>query len=86
MQKSMKWLATVTLCLASPAIAGEITGTGDPTPVHGYVASSICSFSGLNDDGLGPSTQVQAWGAFVRAFGGANNVPFAGPGTECRGN
>lgn len=86
MNRRLNWIATATLCLATPAIAGEVTGNGDPTPVNGGVASSICSFSGLNDDGLGPSTQVQAWGAFVRAFGGANNVPFAGPGIECRGN
>lgn len=86
MKRSMKWLAVTTLCLATPAIAGEVTGNGDPTPVKGHVASSICSFSGLNDDGLGPSTQVQAWGAFVAAARGAGNVDMAGPGIACRGN
>ena len=85
MQRSMKWLAATTLCLAAPAVAGEVTGTGEVTPVNGYVASSICSFSGLNDDGLGPSSQIQNWGMFVRAFGGNFAVPFAGPGVECRG-
>jgi len=85
MHKSLKWTATVTLALATPAMAGEVTGTGEVTPVNGYVAHSICSFSGLNDDGAGPSSQVQAWGMFVRAFGGANAVPFDGPGVECRG-
>lgn len=86
MHRSMKWLAITTLCLATPAIAGEVTGNGDPTPVNGYVAASICSFSGLNDDGEGPNTHVQAWGAFVAAARGAGNVNLAGPGIACRGN
>ena len=86
MQRSVKWLAATTLCLAAPAMAGEVNGQGEVTPVSSYVASSICSFSGLNDDGAGPSSQVQAWGMFVRAFGGANAVPFDGPGVECRGH
>jgi len=83
MHKSMKWLATVTLCLAAPAIAGEVTGTGEYTPVNGYVASSICSFSGLNDDGAGPSSLVQSYGAYVAAFGPHFSPS---PGIACRGN
>lgn len=86
MQRSMKWLAATSLCLAAPAIAGEVTGNGDSTPVRSHIAASICSFSGLNDDGLGPSSHVQNWGMFVRAFGGNYAVPFAGPGVACRGN
>lgn len=85
MQKSIKWLAATTLCLAAPAIAGEVTGNGGDTPVASYRASSICSFSGLNDDGAGPNSHVQNWGMFVRAFGGNFAVPFDGPGVECRG-
>ena len=85
MHKSMKWVATVALCLSAPAIAGEVTGTGEDTPIRSYRASSICSFSGLNDDGHGPNSHVQSWGMFVRAFGGANAVPFDGPVIECRG-
>lgn len=85
MNRHMKWLATITLCICAPAYAGEVTGNGDPTPVKGHVARSICSFSGLNDDGAGPNSHVQGWGMFVRAFGGANAVPFDGPGIECRG-
>ena len=86
MHKSMKWAAIVTLCLSTPAIAGEVNGNGGTTPVNSYRASSICAFSGLNDDGLGPNSHVQNWGMFVRAFGGAGAVPFDGPGVECRGN
>ena len=86
MQRSMKWLAVTTLCLATPAIAGEVTGGGDPTPVNGGVARSICAFSGLNDDGAGPNSHVQNWGAFVAAARGAGNVTMAGPGLACRGN
>jgi hypothetical protein len=38
---------------ATTALAGEITGTGEPTagPAH---ANSICVFSGLNDDPTAP--------------------------------
>lgn len=86
MQRSMKWLAVTMLCLATPAIAGEVTGADGLTPVNGGVASSICAFSGLNDDGAGPNTHVQAWGAFVAAARGAGNVNMAGPGIACRGN
>lgn len=86
MHRSVKWLAVTTLCLAAPAIAGEVTGNGDSTPVRGHIASSICSFSGLNDDGEGPNSHVQNWGMYVRAFGGNYAVPFDGPGVECRGH
>jgi hypothetical protein len=34
---------------ASTALAGEVTGSGKGTPIRSYVASSICSFSGLED-------------------------------------
>lgn len=38
------------LAAAAPALAGEITGNGDSTPIRDFVAGSICSFSGLNDE------------------------------------
>jgi hypothetical protein len=79
------YLAIVTLVAATPAIAGEITGTGESTPVQSGRASSICAFSGLNDDGFGPSTLVQSYGAWVAALG-RPNVPFPSPGQACRGN
>ena len=82
MQRSVKWMAAATLCLAAPAIAGEVNGNGEYTPVHSYRAGSICSFSGLNDDGLGPSTLVQSYGAFIAAFGPGHQPA---PGVACRG-
>lgn len=83
MTKCKKYLAILTLAAATPALAGEITGTGELTPVNSGVASSICSFSGLNDDTSGPSDLVQSYGQIVAAFG----QPFPGvPGTACRGN
>jgi len=85
MNRQLQWLATVGLCLATPAFAGEVTGEGSDTPIRSGKASSICAFSGLNDDGLGPNSHVQSWGMFVRAFGGAGKVPFDGPGVDCRG-
>lgn len=72
--------------LASPALAGEITGNGSYTPVHYYTASSICSFSGYNDtpgqDGFG---RVQAYGMLVKAFGGFSPGFEYHPGQACRG-
>jgi hypothetical protein len=40
--------ATVASVGANAALAGEITGTGDPTGAPGH-ANSACAFSGLND-------------------------------------
>lgn len=78
-------LSLTAMLAGSPAFAGEITGTGEYTPVHGHIASSICSFSGLNDDASGPNSLVQSYGAIRAAFGGP--APFNGlPGVECRGN
>ncbi len=36
--------------LAGPALAGEVTGTGESTPIREGAAASICAFSGLDDD------------------------------------
>ena len=87
MATSTPKLAACLVLLASPAAAGEITGTGEYTPVHRHQASSICSFSGLNDEwveGDKSVSQVQSYGALVRAFGG--RPPFPGPGAACRGS
>ncbi|HET9428404.1 MAG TPA: hypothetical protein VFO69_08615 [Allosphingosinicella sp.] len=82
---NMKRLAAVLVLVSSPAWAGEVTGTGESTPIRGYIASSICSFSGLNDDGAGANTQVQSYGVIRAAFGGP--APFnGGPGTACNGS
>lgn len=71
--------------IASPALAGEITGpspTGNvPSPPGTSISSgnSNCSYSGLNDtpDGFGtpgsptydPGGQVQSFGYFMSQFG-----------------
>ena len=85
MHRSIKWSATIALTLAGPAMAGEVTGNGDYTPIHSYRAASICSFSGQNDDGAGPSSQVQAFGAFVAALGRKSMPHDETPGVACRG-
>ena len=66
------------LALASPASAGEVTGTGAHTPATSN-AHSICVYSGLqdgddNDDGIpegphGPGVTPQNWGHDKGAFG-----------------
>lgn len=78
-----KSLAVLAFASAVPSSAGEVTGTGNPTPVASYQAASICSFSGLEDHPIDPGT-VQSYGMIVRALGGAH-YDF-GPGTSCRGN
>lgn len=82
-----KVTATLALvALASPALAGEITGNGKFTPVHYHQASSICSFSGYNDTpGLDGFEQVQSYGMLVRAFGGFDPGSLMHPGVACRG-
>lgn len=86
MIKHAKLAVLCLLCAASPAMGGEIGGSGRVTPIESRgVASSICAYSGLNDeyvlDGVGSRTQN--WGTIVAAFGGL--PPFPGPGTACRG-
>lgn len=66
---------------AGAAVAGEVTGNGDPITMH---ARSLCAFSGLEDEPHDPGT-VQNWGHVKRAFGltgGANSVmtPFGEEG------
>ena len=76
-------------CLsASPALAGEITGTGKSLePLHGR---SICAYSGLNDDPLGldpengPPGRTQSFGQDVRA--GFIDPRQFNPGDACNPN
>ncbi|HEX5040114.1 MAG TPA: hypothetical protein VFW95_08275 [Candidatus Limnocylindria bacterium] len=67
---------------AGSVFAGEITGSGKPTPIKSFRAHSICSFSGLNDRtaGEGPTdTRVQNWGV--------TPLPELGhPGDSCNGH
>ena len=84
----------LSLAIAGPALAGEITGNGNPTagPEH---ANSICVYSGKNDapgnplnipEAGGPS---QSYGQLVRLgvianFFGATPKTL-NPGDTCRG-
>jgi hypothetical protein len=68
-------LAVTVIGAGGTAFAGEVTGGPNPkpTPIKDHTASSICSFSGQNDDptGTDPETgevhptevgRVQSWG------------------------
>jgi hypothetical protein len=87
--------------IGTPALAGEITGNGKPTPIANYQAGSICSFSGQNDtpdsEELFEGGRVQSFGDIVKEAigvlgdgkGASSLVPIIhdeGPGTACRGN
>jgi hypothetical protein len=67
----------------TPVMAGENNANGIETgaPTH---ASSICAFSGLNDDpGSIPYGKVQSWGWTMRFFDIV--ARFFNPGDSCRG-
>jgi hypothetical protein len=78
------------LTLASPAMAGELTGNDDPTPLAG---ASICMYSGQNDDPMGldpdngPGGVSQSYGQQVR-LGISDPVEdkFFHPGNLCDPN
>jgi hypothetical protein len=75
--------AALALVSFSPAMAGENNGLGIETgaPTH---ASSICAFSGLNDDpGVAPFGRVQSWGWTMRFFDLI--ARFFNPGDSCQG-
>jgi hypothetical protein len=76
------------LVTATPALAGEVTGSGKSLePLHGR---SICAYSGLNDDPTGidpengPPGRTQSYGQDVRN-GSANPRQFH-PGDACNPN
>ena len=85
------------VALATPAQAGEITGSGKPTqgPAH---ANSICVFSGLEDgDGAGfpgpGGAAPQNWGhvqQFLKGDLGLTNAEIKAsgeqPGDSCNGH
>jgi hypothetical protein len=87
MIKHLKFAALCLVFAAGPAVSGEIGGSGRVTPIEGRgVASSICAYSGLNDEYVnsGIGSHVQTYGAIVAAFGGI--PPFVpSPGAACRG-
>jgi hypothetical protein len=69
---------------AGAVLAGEVTGTGEPTPIKSGQANSICAFSGLNDHPEGdpeegPGGRTQSFGQVVKMVGPLGGIP----GTEC---
>jgi hypothetical protein len=59
--------AALIVAMGGAASAGEITGNGKLTPINGFQAGSICSFSGQNDDPTGGGDpfedgRTQNWG------------------------
>lgn len=74
---------------AGAALAGEVTGTGEPTPISDYQANSICSFSGLNDGNPPPgrtAAHVQNWGQIDKATRDFLRTVGAHPGDACNGH
>ncbi len=98
----MKWtLSAVVIALgvvgatSGTAFAGERSGNGEATPIKDYTASSICSFSGLedmdlDDDGdfdapVDPGV-VQNWGIIPKEIRDFLASIGEHPGDACRGN
>ena len=72
---------------ATGAYAGEITGTGEDTPIRSGVASSYCAFSGLNDFEDPEFTgRTQNWGQIPKADRAFLRSIEVSPGELCRGN
>jgi hypothetical protein len=67
--------AAVTALTGAPAFAGEITGTGESTPIRSGVAASECAFSGLDDPDADVFTHTQSFGQLVSMFGPMGGVP-----------
>ena len=74
---------------AGSAFAGEVTGKGKPTPIAGYQAASICSFSGQND-GEPPAgrtaAHVQNWGQIPKEVRDIIATQGEHPGDACNGH
>ena len=70
------------------AFAGEITGNGKPTPIAGFRAKSICSFSGQNDNPDDPieGGRVQNWGSIPKAVRDQLAAGGESPGVQCNGH
>ena len=94
-------IAATTLAFGSPALAGEVSGNNELTPINDHRAASICAFSGLEDfddltNGDVQPGMTQTFGGELQAFaefypGGIpglakDGIIKTGPGTECRGN
>ncbi len=74
---------------AGAVVAGEVTGNGDPTPIANGQASSICSFSGLNDGEPPPgrtAEHVQNWGQIPKEDRDFLTTIGFHPGDACNGH
>ena len=67
--------AAVAALSGAPALAGEVTGTGESTPIRNGVAASECAFSGLDDPDADVFTHTQSFGQLVSMFGPMGGVP-----------
>jgi hypothetical protein len=71
------------------ALAGEVTGNGEPTPIAEYQANSICSFSGRNDGNPPPgrtAEHVQNWGQIPKEERDSLTTIGFHPGDSCNGH
>jgi hypothetical protein len=75
--------AAMLLGLGTGAHAGEITGTGEDTPIRDYTANSICAFSGLNDDTGFFEGKTQNWGQIPKELRDILRAEGEAPGTAC---
>jgi hypothetical protein len=75
---------------AGTVLAGEITGNGKSTPIRTYLMSSICAFSGYNDDPeIEPgrtAAHVQSWGQIPKADRDFLSTIGLHPGDACNGH
>jgi hypothetical protein len=90
-------LAAAAFLVASPVLAGEVNGKGNPIPATDHAASA-CSFSGLNDHPTNPppgdfSGKVQNFHFFLLFFAELLGVDWLHPldaplfpGDDCLGN
>jgi hypothetical protein len=87
----------ITGATAGAALAGESTGnferTGKTTPIAGFVAHSICSFSGQNPELFLPPTdpgfepgRTQSWGQIPKEIRDFIATQGEHPGDACNGH
>ena len=64
---------TAAMLIATPAFAGEITGSGKDLPING---NSACAFSGLNDTPDGLWLPIGPGGALVQVDPGGHTQSY----------
>lgn len=71
--------AVMVMAMAGTALAGEINGKGESTPIRGHANNSICAFSGLQD-GEGPDDPLSGPGHVQTPHGEPDYDMFFPPG------